>query len=573
MDEPTDLATAAELVNQVAADATGWHEVASELHRVASSAEDPIHVLACAFDYMLDVRRRDRSDKHAFEPMMRFEGGEAFPPELPDVPPEWVGVWAFMAERALAAASRSRLHDLLCELREGDIPHHAAEAVAGYRDVARLSSWHAVDRADCLARALTLSRRFGLPDHDDLLRQMVDATATSLAAAEPEPGVALSLLAKLLDDDACPDRVDELLERARSTYRGAHLTEDVIELQKRRARGDVERLKELERTRVEAWLSEADVASGLVRVVHLETAARLARAAGLRDLEERAQQRLQAIPKEELELQHVSAEASIPSEVVDEYLRPFTEAETVQDLLIALISHPPATGYVEDNRRSLQQSRVEFPLQFLFPRVVLGGDHLPRWSPGSETEQEDGDLARQELLRFQVVGDLLARGLWLGAEGREFTIEEVESFIADLPNQVPGVPKRLASALSSYWNEDWTAACFLALPCVEALCRSLVLSLERGIYETQRGKRPGQYPGLGVLLRWMRDEGLDESWYRYMWTVLASPAGMNLRNEVAHGFALQTGSSHAAAVIHMALYLAALHIEVSTGGGPAGSDS
>jgi hypothetical protein len=61
----------------------------------------------------------------------------------------------------------------------------------------------------------------------------------------------------------------------------------------------------------------------------------------------------------------------------------------------------------------------------------------------------------------------------------------------------------------------------------------------------------------------MLDEGLDESWFRYAWTILASPAGMNLRNEVAHGFVFSVGPQPALAVVHITLYLAAL------GTGPA----
>lgn len=544
-----------------AASASNWHEISGALHRRAATPEDPMHIVASAFDYILQVDRRETGRRPtAFEPMIRFESGETVPPLIERVDGKWVAIWAVVAREVEASPARARLHDLLAERRFEDVRAHGLAAASAYREVATLAHWDALDRADCLIRALLLGRRFGAADIADLRQELLAAADRSLHADDPEPGVALSLLGALVDDPDCPEAVDGLLDLARSTYQGAHLVEDIVELQKRRARGDTARVEELNRDRVFAWLDEAEAGAGLGRVVHLETAARLARETGARNLEELAQQRLQSIPKDELELQHISAEASIPPDIVEQYIRPFTGAETVEQLLVALISHPPATGAVAENRLAVEKSRVEFPLQHLFPRVVLGGDRLPRWSPTSEADREDGDLAGQELLRFQIIGDLMARGLWIGGERVAPEISAVEAFLARLPNWVDRVPTRLAHAFERYWQSDWTAAAFLALPCVEALCRSLVLRLEKGIYQTQRGQRPGQYPGLGVLLRWMREEGLDESWYRYLWTVLASPAGMNLRNEVAHGFALELGPAHAAAVLHMATYLAALEV-------------
>jgi hypothetical protein len=569
-DDPTkDLLPALDALQRAVAAADSWHQVSSDLRREATSPDDPVMIIASAFDYMLQTDRRGSQRQSPFEPMMRFESGDTVPPLVEQVDNDWLAVWTEIASAVDSPIARARLHDLLAERHAGDVRAHGLDASQAYREVARLPSWHPVERADCLIRALTLARRFNAPDVDEIRQEIVAAAQRSLEAVDPEPGVALSLISSLVSDPDCPEAVDRLLDVARSTYQGAHVEEDVIDLQKQRARGDAERIDALNRERVLAWLDEADRASGLPRVVHLETAARLARDAGLRDLEQVAQQHLQSVPKEDLELQHISAEASIPPEVVDEYLSPFTDAQSVDDLLVALVSHPPATGQVDSNRQAVERSRREFPLQHLLPRIVLGGDRLPRWSPSSDSDQEDGDLARQETLHFQLIGDLLARGLWLGGENLVPEPAAVEAFLERLPNHVDGVPHRLATAFAFYWQGDWTTAAFTALPCVEALSRSLVLQLGRGIYQTQRGQRPGQYPGLGVLLRWMRDEGLDESWYRYLWTILASPAGLNLRNEVAHGFAVELGPRHAAAILHMATYLAALHIEEhETSGAP-----
>ena len=58
----------------------------------------------------------------------------------------------------------------------------------------------------------------------------------------------------------------------------------------------------------------------------------------------------------------------------------------------------------------------------------------------------------------------------------------------------------------------------------------------------------------------LRDLGLDISWYRYLWTVFASPAGLNLRNEIAHGFLSRPGATAAALSIHASCFLNTIQV-------------
>ena len=94
------------------------------------------------------------------------------------------------------------------------------------------------------------------------------------------------------------------------------------------------------------------------------------------------------------------------------------------------------------------------------------------------------------------------------------------------------------------------------MPKVEALVRALVLTCGLPIYRIQREKTPGQYPGLGALLPEVRKLGMDESWYRFMHTFLASVAGANERNELLHGFIDEVNEPISALVLLANLYLA-----------------
>jgi hypothetical protein len=86
--------------------------------------------------------------------------------------------------------------------------------------------------------------------------------------------------------------------------------------------------------------------------------------------------------------------------------------------------------------------------------------------------------------------------------------------------------------------------------------RGLVLRVGRGLYRTQRGKEPGQYPGLWELLPVLGDAGLDPSWKRFLSTFFANPAGANYRNELSHGFLGEIGPDEAATVLVGAVFLA-----------------
>jgi Domain of unknown function (DUF4209) len=102
----------------------------------------------------------------------------------------------------------------------------------------------------------------------------------------------------------------------------------------------------------------------------------------------------------------------------------------------------------------------------------------------------------------------------------------------------------------------------VASPRVETLIRNLVLALGLPVYRVQREKTPGQYPGLGVLLDGLAKAGLDSSWHRFLRTFLASPSGLNYRNELAHGFVDEVDRTYAALVLVAVLYLATLSLSL-----------
>ncbi|WP_196425607.1 DUF4209 domain-containing protein [Amycolatopsis camponoti] len=60
------------------------------------------------------------------------------------------------------------------------------------------------------------------------------------------------------------------------------------------------------------------------------------------------------------------------------------------------------------------------------------------------------------------------------------------------------------------------------------------------------------------MLPALAKQGFDESWGRYLSTLLAGPTGWNLRNELAHGFVDEVSAPITALLIQAAPYVATL---------------
>lgn len=65
------------------------------------------------------------------------------------------------------------------------------------------------------------------------------------------------------------------------------------------------------------------------------------------------------------------------------------------------------------------------------------------------------------------------------------------------------------------------------------------------MYRTVAGDKSGQFPGLGVLLEPLTENGFDPDWSRFLATFLLGE-GMNVRNLIAHGFMNEVGRETAA---------------------------
>jgi hypothetical protein len=549
-----DRARAAELaaLADAAATATWTHEVVLGIKQ-ADQSEDALR-LASAFQYRTDRDRPNTGDRFGPALVVTDEGAREL--SLAETPVETFEVWEAVAAEAAHVRVLATLHDLLFERGWGDVGAHGRRATEAYIAMIPHAS-STLAEVDAVSRALTLIR---ITRNDELLRVAVSAVIDAIRAVlkdadDPKPGVSLRMLETLVDHHVPNTDIDELLTLCRATYTDPWNTVSTINLQRRRA-PDADMRRMYDREEVQAWLDEAQRTDPLVAILHLETAAQLARQRGLPDLAETAVRAMQSVNPADIPLQTFSTSVEIPREEIDAQIDQLLSADTWFHAVIRIVASGPPSGDVEQNRQTAERMAEQFPLQSMFPTIRLGSDGLPRYQPTTEEQQADDRLAEHETLRIQLASLTLSEAFDRAAE--KFGVPTSDDIVVALgrnPNLTDATRSSISRAIGRYYQGDAEGALYTAIPLVERLVRDLLLAIDAPIYRAQSQRAPGQYPGLGALLDELSRRGFDQSWYRYLRTLLASPNGLNLRNEALHGFVDEVGRETAAAVMVALIYL------------------
>jgi hypothetical protein len=545
-----------------AGNAPNWLGIANELRSVAQEqANAQAAWLTAAFDYGLARRVGGGIDRPAFAVRWTIDG-QSYPPQLADVPAEILELWTNTAALVSAPALQSRLHHLLFERKSGNLGTHGRRAAAAYL-VLGAGSWSSVERVNCLHWAYDLARRVGdQPGADSVVPELV--TVTDLGLGQSSAGVALHALEVLASADPTHPALPDLLTRARETFPEVHLAQEVIELQKRIAKGDVARVQQLQREAVQAWLDNAASEHGLLRMAALQDAVQLAAKFGLADMADEATARLQEMSLDDMELQAIGTTFTIPSSIIDDAVKKVVALPSLADALMELATETPPTGDVGSNTVLVSNLAVEAPLMTAVSTVSIGTDGLPRYTSSSDEERHDEQLARVETVNLGLHGEIAARSM--AATLRRFspTTDELQAIIGGRAHVSDAVARTLARALIHFGNSDYEASVAIAVPKLETMARARLNERKALTFRVQRDQNRGQYPQLGTLLRTLRPF-LDPSWSRFLWTFLVSPFGPNYRNDLLHGFVDDVTRRDAALVLVAALHLA-LGTTVEPGG-------
>ena len=188
-------------------------------------------------------------------------------------------------------------------------------------------------------------------------------------------------------------------------------------------------------------------------------------------------------------------------------------------------------------------------------RTILGADGLPRWTATSTEERQAQRLATHARIRAESEGRILAEGLQRMADRYGTPAEsELAAFLSGNGQTDQTLALSLARGFRHFWSGDYEACVHVVVPKVEAAARALLRELDEGIYRVQVA-RTRAVPGLYVLLQELEKLALDESWAYFLRWLLLVPPGMNIRNEIAHGFVGDTSPVYAALILRAAALL------------------
>jgi hypothetical protein len=475
--------------------------------------------------------------------------GPSFPRALRDADEEVRALWVALAAAVTHPTAKARCQDIVFTLRLADNRAAAEQATRSYLEsVGGILS--TMEQSDGLLRARTLARSVGL----SLLAEQVTSTMLDMVedvlATQENPYVLVHLLDALTapqpkkNTEPLDPKVDELLDRALLAAFNTPTTVQVATLVRRRATGDEARIRHASEVEVNAYLNDADKATdGLIIRAHLNDAAARARQLNLPDLEKRAVSRLQSAPP--VEWKTVSTEFKIPNAFFRDLLRPFKQADTWTKALSLWFLTDSPSGDRSSNEATARKVQSQSGFIRLATTVIFGSNDLPKRVVSGDDDAFKRELVRVETMGIHLCGILLANALDLIKT--RFGIPSHEDLKAAIAES--GVHPALAEALSKglllYWVSEFEASAHLVVPKVEAAARALLLELNEPMYRTAVGDGTGQFPGLGVLLKPLTENGFDPDWERFLSTFLLGE-GMNVRNLIAHGFMDKVGRETAA---------------------------
>ena len=528
---------------------------------------DGLRAIAWGLDYFFVVDDGRSEDIGPFRPLLETPNGR-YPPPVEKVEPHEVALWGELSGLVTHPFLRARLNDLLWERKWSSRPDmHARWAIEAYLDLTSVGG-EALETADALGRARVLARQIG---DEDLLGRVVEA---ALQGAEeelqrtepPRPGIVLRLLDVALHHSGRETnrRAGQLLQRAKHLFNDPWIQDHIIARQLSIA-DSRERTRELQRQAVDLWLGEASSVSGMKHTLFLEEALKRAQAHGLHDSAERIRVEIQEYKQlDHDEMQSISVQVDLPTDYIEQAISWISSADSWGGCLQRLVGFGPLSGNLKQNIDTVRRHAREFPLKRLMTYRVIGPWNETVFAPTTEGQWEELDLSRYEKTGIDMASHILA-----GALDRIQTThgqpqrDELQAFFTT-PIIDQDTAERMAASVGHYARGCYDDCVMVLLPRIERAVRELVRRLGAPIWrEPQTSKKRrlsyGQQRTLRALLLSLKGH-LDEDWHRYLTTLLINPLGSNLRNIHAHGLVARATREEAAALIHVAAYLALLEL-------------
>lgn len=511
------------------------------------------------FSYVVGFTDDKGRPKLVFGPTSRFND-HVWPLPPDKISADVAAWWSRLAVEVTGSAPRARLH-AACFLRGGrGRARHGRDAAATYLEAAQEAG-----RKSELVEDLHSALRIGRALRDAAIVEtatgrLLDFAATELESPVAGLGFAVQALEVADAEPGCPPRVEQLAEQLSTTARFVPIADRGLQILLRRAApADKPGLwgRRIDLQRVEALAADQPA----VKIFKLQQALHLAEEAGDRTRREQLASDLQATAQEDLGMIHLSASSHQYEEEVANQIDAMIGRASWDRALMKFAIFGPVTGNLEQNREVIKARMDASVLHKLMPTHLIGPDGLPAYTGVTEEDRFEVELVGWEAELLTNWSRPLARALHKIPERFETPSgPKLFEFLRTWPGSNLNTVRVLTVALLRYWAGDSDAATYTAIPQIEGSIRDLVKAQGRGIYRLQQQHKPGQTLGLGALLPILAETyEISDDWIRTYSAALVHPAGLNLRNQLMHGFGSLTGPDTAAIVLHLLLHLGTLN--------------
>ena len=560
-----------EFLIEQAEQAKNWRSVGDRLRgQIGDDLNHPLLPLVFAFQYFFveDSQEEYKAKYGDYAPFIELADGRVFPPPLVSLLDEVWENWSAIAQSTDHPVISSRLGDLLWLKRWGDKPYsYALQAIDGYMRIAETRlDWEELDRASCLIRGLELAIQINdLGRARDLVQRVSDNCSQSIHAPELKPGITIRLLDSLLSlkRSLQPNNLAQILEKCLQAYSDDVRISEEILIRQARFVGEGEARTSIYRRQLELWLTEAERSIGFMQVVNLEHALELARNYGFTETVEEIRRRIQEIPEKSFEFKEFSVTAQIEAEKIEKYIRAFIDLSDWRKSFSRFGSYGPPSGKYEQNLQELEKQVKEAPLQFLVSNTIYDDNNIPIKHGNTFEENKELVLVRNEVMSIQFFAELAPEILSRICEtnGIPTTQAMAEYFTTSIiPSEIA---ENIALSFDWYFRGEFDVSAHLIIPRLEAVLRIITQKVGITIVREPIGNKAGGVLTLAELLGGLNSH-IDESWRRYLTTLLVNPIGLNLRNRVCHGLMNNVDRRSAALLLHTACFLRLIEIKQKT---------
>lgn len=491
---------------------------------------------------------------------LKADGGILLP-AIPDVDDEEVRLWNALIGEVTAPAAIARLSDLLVVRRSGNVGEHGRRAANAYLDAIR-GRVSDLDTTIYLLRAWTVYRSVKAHELEPVVLTELQKRIDTLVDGDglKHPGVLYPLLQAWCEKPRDPalGRAQAVLATIASCEARGHLATQIAVMRRKllgsSATND-ERVA-VDSDEVEAYIREADASPHpSVEMMRLEQAAKIATRRGLQNKVREIASRMQSISSEDLAMVTIRTPITLPAWVAEAVLDQFTQhADWRPGVTLFMEMEDPPSGRVSSHRTFATGNRDA--LRRVLQTVIISPSGLPRSTLVTEADEDRHEIATASRIYAETQGHLLVGALMRISEKYGIPdVDDLAALIVDRGASDTRLARSLAKGFHYFWIGDYEAAISIVIPKIEAAARDLLRALDEGIYRVQVSKDPGGYPGMYALFTELEKLALDEDWTWFLRWLLLGPIGLNLRNEVAHGFLCDPRPEHVALVLRAAAVL------------------